>query len=135
MVLGTTTAPTPRYVLMNGAGRLSPNVLPTSLRFECFVIYGFSDKGLYELYCQESEQALTPYPLVRHYLRDQIGSCGDRIQIVAIDPSGRRDACLRAATMEAVLEAQEERYEQVPVTYRLRLPEEANAYVVSEWEQ
>lgn len=134
MVLDDATAPMPRYVLLNGVGPLGPSIGPADTGCERLVVYGFSDKVAYDLYRQQSEQSLTPYPLVKQYLRNHIQASDDQLAIVAIDPSSSRDACVRAATMEAVLKAQESRVSQVQVSHCMTLDEESNAYVVSEWQ-
>ena len=79
-----------------------------------------------------SQLALTPYPLVKVYLRNQAGAPGDGLKLVVVDAAGPREPCLHAATMEAVLEAQENRTTHVTAAYRLMFDQEANAYRVEE---
>jgi hypothetical protein len=125
-------ADTPHYVLMDGNRRISPTVVPLRSGSECSPIYGFSDKGPYDKFCMNSELALTPYPLVKVYLRNQAGAPGDALQLVVLDAAGPRDSCVQAATMEAVLEAQENRTTHVTVAYQLTFDQEANTYRVEE---
>jgi hypothetical protein len=94
-------------------------------------IYGFSDKGPYDWFCAKSELALKPYPLVKGYLRNQIDLPGDVLKLVVIDARGPCEPYLQAATMEAVLEAQESRATSVNAGYRLMFEQDANAYRVS----
>jgi hypothetical protein len=51
---------------------------------------------------------------------------------VVLDAAGPRDPFLQAATMEAVLEAQENRTTHVNAAYRLMFDQKANAYRVEE---
>ena len=132
MPISAVVAHTPNYVLIDGKLRIGPEVVRLDAGIECSAIYGFSDKGPYDKFCRNSELALTPYPLVKVYLRSQAGAPGDGLQLVVLDAAGPRDPCVQAATMEAVLEAQENRTTHVTAAYRLMFDQEANAYRVAE---
>ena len=123
---------TPYYVLMEDDRRAGPRVVPLDSASECVVIYGFSDKAPYDKFCTNSELALKPYPLVKGYLRNQLGASSDDLKLVVLDASGPREPCLQAATMEAVLEAQENPAARVNAGYRLMLDPQADAYRVEE---
>ena len=125
-------AGTPHYVLLDGNRRIGPKVVQSHAKIECSPIYGFSDKGPYDKFCSNSQQELTPYPLVKVYLREQAGAPGDGLKLVVLDAAGPREPYLHAATMEAVLEAQENRTTHVTVAYRLIFDQEADAYRVEE---
>ena len=125
-------AGTPHYVLLDAIRRIGPTVVPLRSGGECSPIYGFSDKGPYDKFCMNSELALTPYPLVKVYLRSQAGAPGDGLQLVVLDAAGPGDPFLHAATMEAVLEAHENRMSHVAVAYRLVFNQQAEAYRVEE---
>jgi len=125
-------ADTPYYVLMNANLRIGPKLLQLEVGIECSPIYGFSDKGPYQKFCLNSQLALTPYPLVKGYLRNQVEAPGDGLKLVVVDAAGPREPYVYAATMEAVLEAQESRAAQVTTAYRLIFDREANAYRVEE---
>ena len=75
---------------------------------------------------------MTPYPLVKVYLRAQAGTTGDGLKLVVVDATGPREPYLRAATMAAVLEAQESHTPHVNTAYRLIFDPEANAYRLEE---
>ena len=79
-----------------------------------------------------NQLALKLYPLVKVYLRDQATAPADGLKLVVIDAAGPCEPYLRAATMEAVLEAQENRTPHVTTTYQLMFDHEANAYRVEE---
>ena len=114
---------TPFYVLMDGSRRVGPKVAGSEP--EAF-IYGFSDKGPYDRFCANCELSLKPYPLVKGYLRNQVGAaCA---QFVAIDAEGPRQSSLRAATVQAVLEAQESRSLQVATACCLNFDKGTNEY-------
>jgi hypothetical protein len=125
-------AATPNYVLMNGNRRIGPNVEPLASGVECVSIYGFSDKEPYDKFCLISELALTPYPLVKQYLRDQESSSGEGLNLVIIDAAGPKAFRIVAATMRAVLEAQSKQENFVNAEYQLIFDDEANAYRISE---
>ena len=76
--------------------------------------------------------ALTPYPLVKVYLRSQISAPSDGLKLVVVDAAGPHEPHLHAATMEAVLEAQENRTTHVTVACQLMFDQEADAYRVEE---
>ena len=132
MSINAVVSATPNYVLLDRNQRIGPKLLRSRLGLDCFAIYGFSDKGPYDEFCTNTDQKLTPYPLVKGYLRNQVGALGDRLRLVVLDAPGPTEPCIHAATMEAVLEAQEKRASQVAVTYRLILDREADAYRVEE---
>ena len=50
---------TPYYVLLDGKQRLGPKLLRPRAGPEGVAIYGFSDKPPYDLFCANSELALT----------------------------------------------------------------------------
>ena len=128
MPTSATAAGTPYFVLMASNRRIGPKVVQSPAGMECAPIYGFSDKGPYDQFCRNSQRALTPYPLVKVYLREQAGTPGNGLKLVVVDAAGPREPYLRAATMAAVLEAQENHTTHVPAAYRLAFYPEANAY-------
>ncbi len=123
-----TVAHTPYYVLMESNRRLGPKVVQSPAGMACEPIYGFSDKGTYNRFCSNSQLALTPYPLVKVYLREQARTPGDGLKLVVVDAAGPREPCLRAATMAAVLAAQENHTTHLAAAYRLAFDPEADAY-------
>jgi hypothetical protein len=131
MPAAATFVDTPYYVLMDGKRRLSPEVVPFPSGTECSVVYGFSDKACYDKFCANSQLALVPYPLTRFYLQDQADTPGDRINLVVVDAASPNEPCLRAGTMEAVLQGQEDRTLHVTAAYDLTFDPEAAAYRVT----
>ena len=121
---------TPCYVLLDGKQRLGPKLLPPHGGPEAVAIYGFSDKPPYDLFCANCELALTPYPLVKGYLKNQITDSGDAVHLVVVDAAGPNEAHLNAATMQSVLEAQEQKAAQVTISFRLMLDQGLQAYRV-----
>ena len=119
---------TPYYVLMDGLRRIGPKILPSQGGMECSPIYGFSDKSFYDTFRTHSHLALTPYPLVKVYLREQVDAPGDGLRLVVVDAAGPHEPCLYAATMKAVLEAQENRTTHVTAAHCLMFNQETNAY-------
>ena len=122
--MSTVVIDTPYYVLMNDQRRIGPSVVQP----EWLPIYGFSDKEFYDKFCLNSELALTPYPLVKGYLREQIDVSGDGVNLVVVDATGPGTPYLRAATMAAVLVAHENRSIHLNATHRLKFDQRAHAY-------
>lgn len=114
----------PYYVLLNNKQWIGPHVVQP----ECLPIYGFSDKELYDKFCLNSELELTPYPLVKGYLQEQLDAPGDAVNLVVVDAVGPEASFLRAATMQAVLAAHENKDVHMNAGYRLKFDQEANAY-------
>ncbi len=127
-----TDAGTPYYVLLESNRRIGPKVVQFPAGMACAPIYGFSDKGPYDQFCSNSQLALTPYPLVKVYLREQAGTPGDGLKLVVVDAAGPCEPYLHAATMAAVLEAQENHTTHVTAGYRLIFDQEADAYRLEE---
>ena len=123
---------TPYYVLMDGNRHVGPKIVPLDLGIECTSVYGFSNKDPYDRYCLNSDVTLTPYPLVKGYLRNQASAPDDGLKLVVIDAAGPREPYLHAATMEAVLEAHENRMSHVTAAYRLVFNQQTEAYRVEE---
>ena len=122
---------TPTYVLMNEGRRIGPRLTRDSNE-KCAVIYGFSNKAAYECYRNNCDLDLTPYPLVKGYLRNQIEEADKEYKLVAIDVKGPLDATLKASSMAIVLDAQETRTDHVTSGYLLTFDEVANAYRLAE---
>jgi hypothetical protein len=123
---------TPAYVLMDKNGRISPKMALLESGRICTAIYGFSEKGLYDKFSLQCDMALTPYPLVKGYLQNQVDSAGDSLKLVVVDAAEPDEPDLHAATMEAVLEAQENRTSHVTARYRLTFDQNSSAYTVIE---
>ena len=117
--------------MIDGNLRIGPKVVAFDAGFECSAFCGSSDKGPYDKFCPNSQLALKPYPLVKGYLRNQIDAQGDSLKLVVIDAAGPSEPYLHAATIEAVLEAQERRAAHVTAAYRLTFDEGATAYRVA----
>lgn len=119
---------TPRYVLLDGKQRLGPKLLPAHAGTEGMAIYAYSDKPPYDLFCANCKLALTPYPLVKGYLKNQITDSGDAIQLVVVDAAGPNETQLNAATMKSVLEALEQGSQRVTISFHLMLDPVSQAY-------
>ena len=124
------TVSTPLYVLLDGKLRIGPSLSATHSGPDCTAIYCFSDKHHYDLFLDHHNGALTPYPLVKGYLKSQIADADELVQLVVVDAAGPDEAQLDAATMEAVLQAMDRQTSHVPVSHRLTLVEQSGAYHV-----
>ena len=81
---------------------------------------------------QASQLRRWNYPLVKGYLRNQLGVPNNDLKLVVTDAAGVREPCLCAATMKAVLQAHEKRISHVVAAYRLVFDREVGAYRVKE---
>lgn len=120
----------PRYVLRDGAHPTCPSVSNSSPDNPVTVIFGFSDKPEYDVFLKASSLELTPYPLVKGYLLNQIGMEMSATKLVAVDASSPHQLVFHAATMEAVLESFQLGLDQVAITHQLILDEFSKHYRV-----
>ena len=119
---------TPCYVLLDGKQRVGPKLLAPHAAGNSKVIYGFSDKQPYDLFCTNTPAALTPYPLVKGYLKSQIIDSGGAMPLVVLDAEGPDAPLLYAATMESVLIAQQTGERQVRVAFQLKREPQSQSY-------
>lgn len=132
IIAATASTFTPNYVLLNGKIRLAPIVLPLQSGRICSSLYGFSDKAPYDVFRACSKLTLTPFPLVKVYLRTLLETGSENLHLVIVDATGPTDTMIRAATMEAVLKAQMVQSSSVLAEYSLTFDEAANSYRVDE---
>jgi len=123
-------ARTPRYVLRDGSHPTFPIVLQASSAAETIAIFGFSDKPEYDTFVSAAPQALTPYPLVKGYLQNQIALDVDSLRLTVLDAAGPQQETLDAATFEDVLEAFQRNSESVRITHQLIRDAAAQGYRV-----
>ena len=123
---------TPHYVLMDHKERIGPKVGLLHDGGSCLAIYGFSDKQPYEAFCKNSSLALTPYPLVKFYLQNQVDEGEQRFKLVILDAIDPNADTLYAATMHDALEAHIHGRKTVPVSYQLDFDKAKSEYRVLE---
>ncbi len=75
---------------------------------------------------------LTPFPLVKVYLRTLLEASPENLQLVILDAAGPKELTLRASTMLAALEAQIAQSSSILVEYTLTFDIESNGYRVDE---
>jgi hypothetical protein len=124
------SAKIPRYLLRDGLGYASPQVLQQPFEMGLTVLYGFSDKPEYDAFISSSELPLTPYPLVKGYLARAIDK--NLLQLVVLDAGTSQQTLLQASTFEAVLDSLCNKLDTVPVTHRLTVEKANTAYLVEE---
>ncbi|WP_372724916.1 hypothetical protein [Novipirellula sp.] len=124
------TIATPCYVLISEKARIGPilKVAKTGTSYQ--IIYGFSDKAPYDVFCANSPLPLTPYPLVKGYLQSQLEMAPGVSHLVVVDATGPHDAQLNAATMQAVFDALKTQSPQVTASFRLTLNSDNQSYTV-----
>ena len=121
---------TPRYVLKDGSHPTSPVVEVASAETEPTVIYGFSGKASYDLFWKAQSASLTPFPLVRLFLQNQIDQGGDSLSLVVLDATCPQQEILSAATFQAVAEAFRQNSDTVLASHRLIRSGDSTGYRV-----
>ncbi|TWU46961.1 hypothetical protein Poly59_59350 [Rubripirellula reticaptiva] len=121
-------AKTPRYVLREGSNPTCPCVSQASSDVPATVIFGFSDKPEYDEFLSSSELSLTPYPLVKGFLKNQIEQDIDSLKLVVLDAVSSTEPILFAATLQSVLESFQSSSENVAISHRLILDESTHEY-------
>lgn len=121
-------AKTPRYVLKDGAFPTCPSVVQASSDDHATVIFGFSDKPEYDVFLSSSSLMLTPYPLVKGFLKNEIELNTDSMKLVVLDAVSTGQPCLYAATFEAVLESFRLDSDSIAVSHRLVMEELSTVY-------
>ena len=118
-------ANTPCYLLRSGNQPIYPTVNFDDPDTNCVCVYGFSDKLIYDKFIKNTKQLLTPYPLVKRYLANQIAEAnsaetnGVRLSLVILDATDPAQPVVSVATMAAVLLALQEKAMQIPVELEL----------------
>jgi hypothetical protein len=110
---------TPHFVLLDGKSRVGPKTDTRDDDRPALIIYGFSDKKPYEQFCQNSDCNLTPYPLVKFYLQNEVNQNADLLKLVVLDAIAPDQQELVAATMKDVLESHISGSKNVIASYRL----------------
>jgi len=132
MLLSTVEVGKPCYALLEGENRTGPKIVSLTSGRVCSAIYGFSAKSFYDRFLEQSDQALTPYPLVKGYFRNQVDAAGDVLKLVVLDAAGPQETNLEAITIDSAWEAHENRASHVTADYQLEFDPQANAYKVVE---
>jgi hypothetical protein len=118
----------PRYVLLFDKQRIGPAIAEKEIAAHSVVIYGFSDEHCYGRFIARSGRRLTPFPLVKTYLRDQLSDHQNSLKLIVVDAEDAAQVTLRAVTMQAVLGAFENLLEHVNTSHLLTYTELSKAY-------
>lgn len=121
----------PRFVLFRGKDRIRPAITEMNSGTACVALYAFSDKKFYDAFSVGSSTPLTPYPLVKRFLEEQIAESVDAIHLVIVDAENPTAAQLNAVTMTSVLDAKEKQASEVQVSYRLTFDSRNETYLES----
>ena len=130
----TDFAPTPNYVLRRDNQSICPTIKFDGAETSCVCVYGFSDKPIYDEFIGNSNQPLTPYPLVKGYLANQIEESqsadtkGESLRLVILDATDLKQPVLLAATMATVLQAQQDKAAEVAVECELIFDPDTSCY-------
>ena len=137
MPLESNTASTPFYVLKSGNQAIYPTIEFDNQDTNCVCVYGFSDKPIYDKFIKSTEQHLTPYPLVKGYLVNQVAEAASskneesKLRLVILDAANFEQSVLSAATMANVLLAHQAKVKQVSIDCELVLDPATNSYQLS----
>ena len=121
----------PRFVLFRGKDRIRPAITEMNSGTACVAFYAFSDKKFYDAFSVGSSIPLTPYPLVKRFLEEQIAESIDAVHLVIVDADSPTATQLNAVTMTSVLDAQENQASEVQVSYRLTFDPRNDTYLES----
>jgi len=85
------------------------------------VIFGFTDKPQYDAFLQGDTKHLTPYPLVKRFLMDQLDQVEHRTgsKLLVLDALDPNQSVMQATTFEAALKSLQDGQHLVPITHRL----------------
>ncbi|WDQ15207.1 hypothetical protein [Rhodopirellula sp. P2] len=121
---------TPRFVLKADGLPIGPNTVPANQDAETQVVFGFSSKEHYDAFQKACSDPVTPYPLVKGYLQNQVEEGSGRRQLVMLDAdSPTQEECL-AATFQSILASIQSSSDTVPVSHQLHLDRESLLYDV-----
>jgi hypothetical protein len=123
---------TPRYVLKDGSHPTGPSVLHASSDAPPLVVFGFSDKPEYDVFSKASPLALTPYPLVKGFLENQIAEDSGSLRLVVLDATFPKQVVFNAATMQSVLNAFRVDSDRVAISHQLVLDDSSQGHRVRE---
>lgn len=121
-------AKTPRYVLRDDSHPTGPSILQASSGDRTTVIFGFSDKPEYDVFLKASPLALTPYPLVKGFLENQIALEIDSLKLIVLDATSSQQRILQAATFQSALESFQLDSDRLVVSHQLVLDDTSAAY-------
>ena len=118
----------PQYVLLFDKQRIGPTIAENEIATHSVVIYGFSDEHGYGKFIASSGRRLTPFPLVKTYLRDQLSDHQDSLKLIVVDAEDAAQPTVNAVTMQAVLVAFEQLLKHVNATHLLTYTELSKTY-------
>jgi hypothetical protein len=101
------TALTPNYLLYEDGRPISTLLKIPHTGETATAVYGFSDKPMYDRFCMATTRRLTPFPLVKTYLRNQLKLKPNEAKFMALDASSCDSSNLDIATMVSVLDSLE----------------------------
>ncbi|QEG21077.1 hypothetical protein [Mariniblastus fucicola] len=139
MTQQTLEASTPCYLLKHGSQPISVPIHPDDPNANCVCVYGFSDKPVYDQFVKTATRLLTPYPLVKGYLANQLATdsiSADTIsetetvlrRLVVLDATDESQTVVLAASMASVLAAQQQGAKRVSVEYELTFDPSTKSY-------
>lgn len=119
MPLNVNIASTPHYLLLGDAGPIAPNVVRADFGEKCSTVYGFSSKTYYDRFCAAGDQTLRPYPLLPGHLANEVNRDISLFAMVVVDAGSSTEAELHAVSAKTLLNAFQNRLEEVPTEINL----------------
>lgn len=128
----SSTAATPRYLLLEGEDPIGPPMISVDPGGVCFAVYGFSGKPAYDRFAANSDRELRPYPLMTGYLQKHTADDGSQLRLVVLDADHPSQQTITAITTNSALSAQTTNSAQIDSEYRLNFDARSSAYRVAE---
>ncbi len=123
-------AKTPHYLMMHDHVVVGPTMAEGPDQEVHRVVFAFTDKLQYDTFWASAKEKMTPYPLVKSYLRSQLER-DPRIQwLMVLDASSEHQDVVSATTFQNVLSSMENKSDSVPLTHRLTLDAARGRYSI-----
>lgn len=129
------TTKTPMYLLLKDKQPIGPSIVPDRDGTKQRVLFGFSDKGPYDVFIASGTEGLRPYPLVKGYLKGLLEEKASSEPVIVIDASSATAPSFHAATVQSVVACMESNVSSIPITLRLDLVPDSGEYQVRECDE
>lgn len=122
------------YILLKDKQPLGPTVVADRDGTKQRVLFGFSDKGPYDVFIANALDGLTPYPLVKGYLKGLLEENKVKDPVIVLDAMSATEPFFHAATAQSVIACMESHASYIPITLRLDLVHDNGEYQVREFD-
>ena len=126
-----TLARTPNYLMMHDHVVFGPKLTTASAEEGAHVVFAFTDKLQYDAFWATMNEKMTPYPLVKSYLRNRLQEDNSVQWLMVLDARNDHETRYQASTFQEVLISMEKRLDSVPITHCLTLDSESIGYAIA----